>query len=148
MSKGKKQIEVTVTRHGNGFPPMRRITPKRTVRLGADNMRIIEALRDNRRVELMDEKGAPWMQIQTMCNAKGELVAVAQIYKSFIDEVYYDTEPRFVRKSVGKGKVPITREEFATMREEAVSARRKQVPHRIVTCPKCGCEFELSGFGN
>ena len=109
-------------------------------------MDIKNALSENYRVVFVNEAGEVWMQIQTMCNGKGELVAVPQVYKAFNDESFYKTKPSFVRKGPGKNSVPINKETYCDMREEAHKLRKNAVPRRIVSCPKCGYEFELTGF--
>ena len=145
-SNREKQIEVEVTRKGRHYAPMRRIVPKGTTRIHVGSIDIKGALSDNYRVVFEDANGAEWMQIQVMCNGKGELVAIPQVYKSFNEECFYKTKPAFVRKGPGKNKVPINKETFCEMREEAHKLRKNAVPRRIVSCPKCGYEFELGGF--
>ena len=142
----EKQIEVEVTRQGRHNAPVRRIVPKGTIQIGVGTIDIEGALADNFRVEFVNEGGEVWMQIQTMCNGKGELVAVPQVYKSFNEECFYRTKPSFVRKGPGNNKVPINKDTLCEMREEAHKRRKNAVPRRIVNCPKCGYEFEIGGF--
>lgn len=144
-SNQEKRIEVEVTRHGR-YAPVRRIVPTGTTKFDVGTIDIEYALSENYRVVFVNEAGEDWMQIQVMCNGKGELVAVPQVYKSFNEECFYKTKPSFVRKGPGKNSVPINKETYCEMREEAHKLRKNAVPRRIVSCPKCGYEFELCGF--
>ena len=145
-SNQEKQIEVEVTRNGRNYAPVRRIVPKGTTKFEVGTSYIENALSENHRVVFVNEAGEDWMQIQVMCNGKGELVAIPQVYKSFNESCFYKTKPSFVRKGPGKNKVPIDKETLCVMREEAHKLRKNAVPRRIVSCPKCGYEFELTGF--
>ena len=144
--KQEKQIEVEVVRKGVAHSPLRRIVPRRTVRVSMNAGSIIDALAENCRVEFVDASGNAWMQIQTMCNIDGELVAVPQVYKTFTEACYCDATPRFVRSGQGKQTVPIDSKRYFELRKEARNNRAKVVPRRLVTCPRCGYEFELTGF--
>ena len=143
--KQEKRIEVEVMRHGD-HAPMRRIVPRSTVRFDVENQNMITALGENRRIEFVNESGETWMQIQTMCNGKGELVAVPQVYKNFNAACYTDVTPKFVRSGRAYNKSPMDLARYCEMREEAHKLRKSAVPRRIVSCPKCGYEFELGGF--
>ena len=142
----EKHVAVEVVRKGKAHSPLRRIVPKETVQIHLNAGDIIDALSENCRVEFVDASGNAWMQIQTMCNIKGELVAVPQVYKTFSAECYSNVKPCFVRKLSGKSRWPIGERHFKELCDENRANRKNAVPRRIVNCPRCGYEFELTGF--
>ena len=133
-------IPVDIVMRGGKRPPMRRIKPKGTVSVSVGAEKIINALRENRRIVFESPNCGEWMQLQSFCKADGSLTVAAQVYSDFSERCFYGAEPKFLMARTGE---EISEEDYHVMRKtsEAMrheSKRAKATPQKFVKCPNCG----------
>ena len=150
MGKSKTEIPVEVIRDGAKNPPLRRIKPNGTLTVTLGAAKIIEALRENKRVVIDSGSCGEWMQLQNFCKSDGTLTVVAQVYNAFSEECFYGAEPKFANAKTGE---EMSEAEYKAILENAAKFRRERAgrlhatPRKYVECPSCGAEINLVGLG-